>query len=171
MTFIGIDPGKQGVVAIYPEDSIEDIILLSCPIIEMGKGSKADYVEKEMVALLKDLVFKIGVFCVLEKVHSMPGQGVSSMFSMGEGLGIWRGILAAVGYPYELVTPQRWRKELTADISGDDVKAKSIIAAKRLFPNVSLKRTSRCKKDDDNFADALLLAEYARRSYRGKKEK
>ena len=36
----------------------------------------------------------------------------------------------------------------------------SILAAKRLYPTVSLKRTERCSNDDDNIADSLLLAAY-----------
>jgi hypothetical protein len=46
---------------------------------------------------------------------------------------------------------------------GDDTKQRSIIAAKRLFPEVSLRRTERSRKDDDGISDAILLAEYGRR--------
>jgi len=42
----------------------------------------------------------------------------------------------------------------------------SIVAAHRIFPDVSLKRSSRSLKDDDNFADSLLMAEYGRRHFK-----
>jgi crossover junction endodeoxyribonuclease RuvC len=89
----------------------------------------------------------------------MPKQGVTSTFNFGENFGWIQGVLDAYGVPYELVRPQKWKKEfsVTAD------KNSSIAVCKRLFPDVSLKRNERCMKDDDNLAEAILLAEYARR--------
>ena len=84
------------------------------------------------------------------------------MFKFGENFGMIQGILQAFGIPYELVTPQKWRREfgVTAD------KNTSIEVCKRLFPDVDLKRTERCKKEHDGMAEALLMAEYARRHMR-----
>jgi hypothetical protein len=36
-------------------------------------------------------------------------------------------------------------------------------AAKRLFPNIDFRRTTKCKNLDDNKVDATLMCEYARR--------
>ena len=44
-----------------------------------------------------------------------------------------------------------------------DPKPTSINAARRLFPNIDLRKNERCKKIDDNKVDSLLMAEYARR--------
>ena len=81
------------------------------------------------------------------------------MFKFGENFGFIQGVLKSLGIPYELVRPQKWKKEfsITAD------KNTSIEVCKRLFPGVDLKRTERCRKDDDGIAEALLMAEYARR--------
>lgn len=89
----------------------------------------------------------------------MPGQGVTSMFKFGENFGFIQGLLMAYSIPYELVTPQKWKKEF--QVTGD--KNSSISVCKRLFPDVPLRRTDRCKKDHDGMAEALLMAEYARR--------
>lgn len=97
--------------------------------------------------------------CCLERVNAMPGQGVTSMFKFGENFGFIQGLLTAYAIPYELVLPRKWKKEF--QITGD--KNTSIEVCKRLFPNVSLRRTDRCKKDSSDFAEALLMAEYARR--------
>ena len=51
----------------------------------------------------------------IEKVHSMPGQGVASMFNFGKGYGIWIGILAALKISKTLVTPQEWKKEMMSE--------------------------------------------------------
>lgn len=98
-------------------------------------------------------------FCVIERVHAMPKQGVSSSFNFGVNYGMIMGLLEALSIPYETVLPQKWKREfgVTAD------KNTSIAVAKRMFPEVDLRRTDRCKVDHDGKAEALLMAEYARR--------
>nr|DAO72696.1 MAG TPA: HOLLIDAY JUNCTION RESOLVASE [Caudoviricetes sp.] len=89
----------------------------------------------------------------------MPGQGVTSMFNFGQTFGWAQGVLEAMGISYELVQPQKWKKEFS--ITGD--KNSSIMVCKRLFPGVSLLPAERCRKDNDGMAEALLMAEYAKR--------
>ena len=106
----------------------------------------APYSDKELIDLLKEASpgrSRQEVVCCLEKVGAMPGQGVVSMFSI----------------PYQEITPQKWKREfgLTSD------KAKSAEVCRKLFPDVSLLATPRCKKPHDGMAEALLMAEYARR--------
>lgn len=103
--------------------------------------------------------------CCLEHVGAMPGQGVTSMFHFGENFGFIQGVLMAYGIPYELVRPQKWKKEFS--ITGD--KNTSIAVAQRLFPNVNLLPTERCRKPHDGMAESLLMAEYARRRMGGEK--
>lgn len=143
MICIGIDPGAKGALAvIWPNDSVE--------VVTFG--------EAEYVDILKDVDSR-NARCCLERVGAMPGQGVNSMFHFGENYGFIQGLLTAYSIPYELVTPNKWKKEF--QVTGD--KNSSIDVCKRLFPDVSLRRTDRCRKDDDNMAEALLLAEFAKR--------
>lgn len=125
-----------------------------------GRGSgKREYDLAAMAAFLryqKELTMgylKVG----LESVHAMPMQGVTSMFSMGRGLGIWQGLLAAFEIPYTMITPQRWKKTLMDGMPKG--KESSIVRAKQLFPGAEL-----TLKKHHNRADALLIAEYLRRS-------
>lgn len=142
MTFIGIDPGKKGSLA----------------LLENGKVSIFPFDEDTYINVLGKVDPHTAV-CCLEHVGAMPGQGVTSMFHFGENFGFIQGVLRAYKIPFELVRPQKWKKEFS--ISGD--KNSSVSVCKRLFPSVSLLRTERCKKEDDGFAEALLMAEYARR--------
>lgn len=144
MIYIGIDPGKKGAMAIIKPSGIE-----------ICAYSEAAYND----ALTAVATLAEGVRCCLEHVGAMPGQGVTSMFSFGDNFGFIRGLLTAHGVPYELVRPQKWKKEysITAD------KNSAIAVCTRLFPDVSLLPTSRCKKPSDGYAEALLMAEYARR--------
>jgi crossover junction endodeoxyribonuclease RuvC len=100
-----------------------------------------------------------GAIAVVEKVGAMPKQGLSSTWVFAENFGYIQGVLHALSIPFQLVPPRVWKKSfsLTSD------KAKSIEVCHRLFPNVSLKRTDKSHNDDNNLAEALLMAEYARR--------
>ena len=64
-----------------------------------GEKTKRKYLTSAMALLLKPYADRSDVLAVLENVHSMPKQGVSSSFCFGEGKGIWEGILAALKFP------------------------------------------------------------------------
>ena len=107
--------------------------------------------------------------CVMaiEKVGSMPGQGISATFNFGTNWGFIRGMCYAFKIPVQLIPPQTWKKEFSLNLgksySKAEKKARTIQTVKELFPNISLKKTERCRTDDDGIADAVMLAEYARR--------
>lgn len=147
MIYLGIDPGKAGALAYIMGETVS-VFSFDENVYNAALGSAA-------------LMQENGehVFCCLEHVGAMPGQGVTSMFSFGENFGFIRGLLHAHCISYELVRPQKWKREFS--ITGD--KNTSIAVCKRLFPDVPLRRTERCRKDDDGLAEAVLLAEYARR--------
>lgn len=144
MIYIGIDPGKDGAMAVVSESG----------------ASVAAFDAAEYVRTL-EFIHNAGLesICCLERVGAMPGQGVTSMFRFGENFGLIQGLLIACHIPYELVTPQKWKKEF--QITGG--KNSSIAVCRRLFPEAGLRRSERCRKDHDGMAEALLMAEYARR--------
>lgn len=144
MIYIGIDPGKDGAMAILRP--------MEPPLV-------IPFDAKSYAELLRDAAAEGEIRCCLERVGAMPGQGVTSMFRFGENFGLIQGMLTACSIPYELVTPQRWKKEF--GVTGD--KNTSISVCKRLFPDVALRRTDKCRTDHSGMAEALLMAEYARR--------
>ena len=91
----------------------------------------------------------------------MPKQGVVSTGSFMENFGFIKGLLTAYKIPFQLAEPTKWKKDfgVTAD------KNTSIAVCKRLFPDVSLLPTDKSRKDSDGMAEALLMAEYARRHF------
>lgn len=142
-TFVGIDPGKSGALAVlYPNGSVETQPFNAVNYVDVLNGLKGS-----------------DVICCVEKVSAMPGQGVVSMFNFGHNLGFIEGVLQANGIAYQLVPPQTWKKEFS--LSSD--KAKSIEVCQKLFPKVSLLATDRSRKPSDGIAEAVLMAEYARR--------
>ena len=105
----------------------------------------------------------------LENVHSMPGQGSSSSFSFGEESGWLKGLLYGLRVPTCLVQPQTWKKcyglNLNKSYSKADKKRKTIETVKRMYPDVSLKRTERSRVDDDNIADSIMIATWTKKQY------
>ena len=99
------------------------------------------------------------VKAILEHVGAMPGQGSVSMFHFGESFGWLQGVLDTLMIPYELVRPQKWKKEFSCTSD----KNTSIKVAKRLFPKTDLRRAPKCKGAHDGICAALLMAEYGRR--------
>lgn len=144
--FIGIDPGKSGGIAYIDT--------------EQGFSGTEPYSDKALIDLCSQASHgSHEVVCCLEKVGAMPGQGVVSMFSFGQSVGYIKGVLESFRIPYQEITPQKWKREfgLTSD------KAKSAEICGRLFPDVTLLASPRCRKPHDGMAEALLMAEYARR--------
>lgn len=139
--FIGIDPGANGGFAV---------------IGNVGYSTFA-WDNKEFLNFIQ--IYSRGAIVAVEKVGAMPKQGVTSMFNFGKSAGFIEGVLAVYNIPYQLVPPQKWKKEFSL---GSD-KSQSIAVCERLFPTVNLLRTERCTKKHDGMAEALLLAEYARR--------
>ena len=147
--FIGIDPGKNGGIA-YIDTERNEVFTIP-------------YSDTDLKALLKGesegWIPAPPVICCLEKVGAMPGQGVTSMFNFGVSYGYIKGVLEANRIPYQEIPPQRWKKEF--GLNSD--KAASVDVCRKLFPDVNLLATDRCRKPHDGMAEALLLAEYARR--------
>lgn len=88
----------------------------------------------------------------IEQVHSMPLQGVRSVFTFGENYGLWQGILTALGIPFERVPPLTWQTAMRCRTGGDKNISKT--RAQELFPNLKITHA---------IADSLLIAEYGRR--------
>ena len=89
MIYIGIDPGKNGGIAIL-SDTIPDVTVRV-------------FSEDELLHICKTFrkTFNEDCKCVLEKVNAMPGQGVVSMFNFGQNYGFIQGVLKAYEIPYE----------------------------------------------------------------------
>jgi len=150
MIITGIDPGKSGAICSINQDG-EIIDLQLCPVLEIKKKREYDLEGMRALVIKSNVVW-------LEKVHAMPGQGVTSMFSFGDGFGIWRMAAVALQIPLHYVAPQTWKGKMLRDLPKD--KNSAILRAKELCPNINLKPTSRSRKDSVALAEAYLIARY-----------
>ncbi len=153
---IGIDPGLTGAIAVlFPEGGL--FMVFDMPIMPNGKG-KGRVKNKvncyELAKAIKKMMDEGAVISAayLEKVASMPGQGVAGVFSLGKSAGAVEGVLAGLGIPLVEVTPQAWKKG--AGLIGTE-KDVARTVAQQLYPSASLAR-----KKDGGRADALLIARH-----------
>ena len=139
--FIGIDPGISGGLAIIYNDAYS---VKKCPntIQEMAN---------ELITL-KDQAPNLPMYCVIEKVHSFPGNSGRSMFTFGCNYGQWTGILATLKIPYKEVTPHAWMKHY-GKMPKDKKDRKNHIKhlAQQRYPGVKITLAT---------SDAMLIANY-----------
>lgn len=103
MIYVGIDPGKSGAVAMVQgwdqkltiEKMPGEVFSISELFRKIKAGAEANG-EK--------------IRAVLEKVHSMPGDGSVQAFAFGQNVGQLEGVLATLGIPVAEAVPQRWMR-------------------------------------------------------------
>ncbi len=147
---LGIDPGADGGFALVCEDGRA----WAWPMPETPTRILAEMEEHGRPGLV-----------VLESVHAMPGQGVSSCFSFGQAFGVLNALCAFLRLPVVTVSPQRWQRHIHGRLPGEDGKKLTTDWAAKRFPAISLLRTPRCKVPHDGMADALGLAVYGCEAY------
>lgn len=140
ITVIGVDPGVNGGIAWISSDG------KPCSV-------KMPETERDILEAFRDIAKEGPCTALLEQVHAMPGQGVTSMFTFGKGYGGLRMALLACDIPFIDVTPQKWQKALGCLSRGDKNVTKSM--AQQLFPTIKVTHA---------IADCLLIAEYGRRN-------
>ena len=147
MVYIGIDPGAKG----------------SMCVISNGKALFKDFDLKDYSSTLKAFLDTddTELIVAIEKVHAMPGQGVSSSFSFGQRLGELEGMLTALQIPYELVAPRDWQKACGIPAKSDKKGIASVM--QKLYPTAELYGNKGGLRDGRS--DALGLAHFIRLKY------
>jgi Holliday junction resolvasome RuvABC endonuclease subunit len=139
--YLGVDVGTSGAIAVVD------------PLGAVVSVQRLDATQHDVWTWLAAQRVRFGV---IEKVNAMPKQGVSSTFKFGTSFGFCQGMLVAAGIRFEFVTPQKWQKALDCRSGGDKNVTKG--RAQALFPGVKVIHAN---------ADALLIAEFARRTALG----
>lgn len=163
MILVGIDPGLHGGIAwrLQPLGIIEYY-------------SFAELRDLELANLIRR-INKTGeeAFVYMEKLGAMPAKfrGSSVSWTLAEHVGKLKMALAVHDIPYEEVPPQKWQKGMgcfygrkknskagkAKKLTYAQRKKKLMAKAQALFPKVHVSPET---------ADALLIYEYARRTYK-----
>lgn len=171
MNVIGIDPGKDGALALVSDGRLVALHAMPCVEVatkktrlEFGPGGK---VERSLVthravdpagvlalmqALSRAPCSDTAVLVALERVGGMPGQ--AGMFSFGRSFGVVETAAHALGLPLRLVEPVSWKAAMgcTKD------KATARARASEAFPAFA---AAFGKAKDADKAEAALIALYA----------
>jgi hypothetical protein len=139
--FLGVDPGKSGGISRHDGDVI----------FAQGFTNKTPM---DIYTIIKEFSADGKCVAMIEKVHSMPKQGVKSSFTFGQNYGFLLGCLTALEIPFEYVSPQKWQKYLSCRTGGNKNVSKQ--KAQELFPQLKITHA---------VADALLIGEYLKRTY------
>lgn len=150
--YLGIDPGQTGGLALLSPGG--DILRL-----ERFNNQDPAMIVKSVVESLPAARLPGGLIIGVELVHAMPGQGVSSMFTFGLGLGRIHGVLIGLAATWTNVSPQAWQRWLP---EGEAPKGRILaFAAERwglrqfILPG--------CRVSHEGAIDAAGIAEYMRR--------
>lgn len=157
---VGIDPGKQGAVAVVSDEGVVYYLSQQTFTIRTGKGEQRDYNVSAILRTLKEIQQRGDVTAFLERQWARPTGGPVGAFSLGYGYGIWTTALIACELSYYIVSPGEWSNKILKGIPGEG-KQRSITAAERLYPSVSTIPAG-CRKPHDGLCDALCLASYGK---------
>jgi Holliday junction resolvasome RuvABC endonuclease subunit len=157
--YLGIDPGVSGGIAAIDGDGR---VRLVSP---MGSTEADTWAfVSNIVALSRNEAGQTQVFAAIERVAASPQMGRSSAFTFGRAAGMIRMSLVAAEIPFDEVAPGVWQKAIgirqktgKTELGTTHQKDKNInkARAQQLFPGVPITHA---------VADALLIAEFCRRS-------
>lgn len=155
--YVGIDPGQNGGLAAITKQGVWQVNVM--PII--GKGVNGRALWEWFIGLGHP---GIKILATVEKVSAFPEQGVTGVFTFGVGYGIIQGVLQSMQIPYQLVTPQAWKKVILAGTPKDKIAA--IEYCHRVYPYVDLLATPRSRVPHDGIADAICMAAYGAKTFK-----
>ena len=156
--YIGIDPGSSsGCIAFIFIDEAGNI--KGTDTIEFAKHTTKEWLDRLDGCTKGDFLkkFKCPPDClaILEKVHTMPKQGVVSAGTFMRNVGHIEMALLALGIPFKEVTPQAWMKHYNLKKE----KTESKVEWKRRLRE-RLQRIMPEFKVNNSNADAMLIAYY-----------
>jgi hypothetical protein len=156
---LGIDPGKEGAFVLLSQDGK----LIDFEIMPLGPDGQPDYMQ---IKICIRSFFHRTTAAYLERAMPMA-MGAGGAFTYGMGFAAIKIALREVGMPYTMIEPSKWTKEIFQGIDSNlKPKAQGLIAIDRLFPEEKEKIpvSPRAKNLHGGVIDALLIAEYGRRS-------
>lgn len=145
---LGIDPGMSGAVAVLKPNPA-GFTLIGGYQLPSGDGR---IVVADLIDRLDELSpLDVGQV-VIESVHSMPRQGVSTTFTFGRAYGTLEGVIQARRWPLAHIPPSQWKKKLSLPKADKDGARQW---ARRQWPESDLFET---KLRGQAIGDAAALA-------------
>lgn len=156
--YLGIDPGLSGALAFYaPRRNRLDVYDMPTETYHRNGKVKRRVDAVELGRIIGGHAATDNIYACVELVGAMPGQGVTSMFTFGRGVGVVDGVLGALEItPIVYVPPRTWMSAVGLPPKADKSLHRKF--AQKAFPGAA-HLFGRVK--DDGRADAALIAKYA----------
>jgi crossover junction endodeoxyribonuclease RuvC len=156
---IAVDPGLDGAVALRDRHYVA---VMDLPT-HVARGGKRRSLDLVGLNGMLQATFSAGrdVIALIEDVHAMPKQGVTSVFTFGRTFGELRGVLVTLGARVLMVRPTAWKRGVGLPPKADKDAARAMAVERNPDLAHMLKR-----KKDHNRAEAVLMSQYARMLYK-----
>lgn len=156
MIYFGVDPGISGALAVISDNTVE---FYDCPTAKTGPRGRN---ETDLVALnqlVHEVLQPVPAHGIVEHVTAnATRKSVTASFNFGGNWWAWRAMLTSYDVPHDIVKPQEWQRIIGIPKKSD--KDRHLLLAHQLFPGAGIGK-------NHNRADALLMAEVARRQHAG----
>jgi len=154
MIYIGIDPGVDGAIAWFNDDTghltVHDMPTLT---ITKNRKQRREVSAQEVANILRPLVISKKKL-ILEMSGARPGDGAIQAHRTGVNWGVVYGVVVALNIPHANVSPQAWKKAMKATADKDLSRRRAC----EEFPDYTNQFS---RKKDDGRAEAALMAKYA----------
>ena len=147
MNIFGVDPGKSGGLVVISRKihSLPKIIYAKkMPTLQINNKKIID-----ILSIQKDLESINIDVAIIEKVHAMPRQGVTSSFQFGRSYGAIEGLCQILTSRIDYIAPVVWKKSMGLD----STKQASLDLARMKFGDNKMWKI----KSNDGIAEAALL--------------
>jgi hypothetical protein len=158
-TFIGIDIGLEGGIAIGNETAICETMVM--PVTKEGELD-IDRTKSILDHTMGDR------FVIFENITPLHLASKKANWSLAKQSGAIEAICICLNIPYIAVLPKVWQKDMFQDIppirkkeGTTDTKAQAAIAVRKIHPDMNFKIHFRKNaKDHNGIIDAVLLIEW-----------
>ena len=163
-TILSIDPGAKGFLSVlYIGNEItpkECIPIPTCKV-KVNKKNRTKIDEDSLSKIIHILIDKYKITeIVIEEQRVQAGQGLTSTGSTMHHFGWLKGFCYGKQIQKTIVPPKEWQTIYPDYISKDknfEPKDKSKLYCSILFPDLDLRKTTRCKDASDGKTDSLLI--------------
>lgn len=152
MKILGIDPGLSGAICLLNTETQETVFLNGYKVKKSNGKNEFD------LPIIIDF-FKNNQIdkCIIEKAQAMPGQGVSSMFTIGLNYGKLYAILSCFNIPFIEISPRKWINHYKFQ---SYTKEDGYLYCTKMYPSVCSQFKGPKGGLLDGKVDAFLIAKY-----------
>lgn len=160
---LGIDPGKDGALVVLDADGAVVFQERTGDLLVKQEKGAALYSPERMLGALMGVRALGCRRSVLERAQPRPKEGGMSSYVSGEGRGLWRGLLAALGFEVLEPHPVTWTKAMLKDLPGEGWTRAVLLAEAAV--GLELRRGQE-RNPHPGLVDAYCLARYGQRERR-----